>query len=289
MSNHSAHSGQQMPSPHNSQLIKSMTYELIPLSTLDAAIEALPAASSVSVTCSPVKGLGATIESTDKIRSLGHDAIPHLSARLAESRTHVADIAKWLRQEGISKAFIVGGDADTPAGPYPDALSFMRDLLDSDPGLTQLGVTAYPDSHPLIDAKILHEALHAKQQLLSEAGVDGWASTQMCFDARQITKWLGRERDLGLNLPIHLGIAGVVDAKKLVTMGVRLGIGASLRYLRKNRAAVGRLLAPGAYDPGRLLDELGSTTQTQGISGIHCFTFNQVEATRRWQDEATSQ
>jgi len=103
-----------------------------------------------------------------------------------------------------------------------------------------------------------------------------------------ITRWLHREREMGFTLPIHLGIAGVVDAKKLVTMGMRLGVGASLRYLRKNRAAVGRLLAPGAYDPGRLLNELAPTIGPSNITGIHCFTFNQVEATAQWQLEALS-
>ena len=39
-----------------------------------------------------------------------------------------------------------------------------------------------------------------------------------------------------------------VERAKLVSMGTRLGIGASLRYLRKNAAVISKLVGPGGYD-----------------------------------------
>ncbi|MEM7339622.1 MAG: hypothetical protein AAF467_13295 [Actinomycetota bacterium] len=263
-------------------LIAGLTHELIPLKSVDAAIEALPPSSKVSVTCSPVKGIDTTIELTDRIRAAGHMAIPHISARMVEDADHVARIAAWLRTEDVGTMFLVGGDADPP-GAYPDAISFLRDLLDADPGLRTIGVTAYPDSHPLIDTDVLHEALHAKQALLAEAGVAGYASTQMCFDSGKIVSWLERERAAGLTLPIHLGVAGVVDRSKLMTMGVRLGIGSSLRYLKKNRNAIGRLLTSASFDPNKLLVPLSPHLEPLAVEGLHCFTFNQVDATVSWQ------
>ena len=113
--------------------------------------------------------------------------------------------------------------------------------------------------------------------------MDGFATTQMCFDPAKISNWLHVEREAGLTLPIHLGVAGVVDRTKLMTMGVRLGIGASLRFLRKNRSALGRLMSSGSYDPNKLLEALTPILEPYGVTGIHCFTFNQVEATADWQ------
>ena len=81
------------------------------------------------------------------------------------------------------------------------------------------------------------------------------ASTQMCFDAGRIRSWLEEERALGLTVPVHLGVPGVVDRTRLMTMGARLGVGTSLRYLSKNRATVMRMLAPGGYDPTDLVRE----------------------------------
>lgn len=266
------------------KLIEELTYEVIPMKSVEKAITDLPPGARVSVTCSPVKGIDATMELTERIRNLGHRPIPHIAARLVESSEHVQLIAKWLRTEELGTLFLIGGDAPHAAGPYAEASTFLRDLLDADPGLHTVGVGSYPDGHALIETPVLREALLKKQELLAEAGVQGFASTQMCFDPATITNWLQGARDDGFTLPVELGIPGVINQAKLLTMGVRLGIGASLRYLRKNKASVSRMLAPGGYDPNQLLEPLQPDLQRLGIAGLHCFTFNQVENTRIWAE-----
>ncbi len=270
------------------RLVEALTFEIIPLKSAEAAIEALPTASRVSVTCSPVKGLPATQELVDQVRARGHEAVPHLAARMVESRQQVEALAHWLRSEGIGSVFIVGGDAEEPAGPYPDGLSLLRDLVAAHPTLTTVGVPAYPDGHPSIPAATVDGALRAKQDVLAEAGIEGWASTQMCFEPERIVTWAEGQRAGGVTLPIHLGLAGVVDRARLLTMGMRLGVGTSLRYLRKNRRAVGHLLARGDYDPDSLLVPLAPDLDRLGITGIHCFTFNQVATTTAWRDLTVS-
>ncbi len=264
-------------------LIANLKYELVPMASLERAIADLPAASTVSVTCSPVKGIAATMEVTDRLRSLGHTAIPHISARMIESPAHLRRIAAWLADEDVRHAFVVGGDADQPHGPYSDAGHALEELLAARPGLDSVGVTAYPDGHPAIDPGLLRAALHHKQQLLADAGVAGYASTQMCFDAARIQRWLTDERSAGLTLPIHLGVAGAVDRAKLMTTGVRLGVGASLRYLKKNRRAIGHLLTSSNYDASSILEPLEPSLVPLGIEGLHCFTFNQVGPTSDWR------
>ncbi len=270
-------------------LVEDMTFELIPLKSVEAGIEALPANSKVSVTASPVKGLDATIELTDRIRDAGHRPIPHISARLVEGKDHVARLAAWTKSEGYETIFVVAGDAEEPSGPYEGAHAFLSDFFETDSGVTTVGITAYPDGHALITNEVIHEQLHMKQALLAEAGVEGWASTQMCFDTDLITSWLREERGHGFTLPVHLGIPGVVDRTKLMTMGVRLGVGASLRYLKKNRAAVTKLLSPGAYNPDDILEPMVHDLAELKIEGLHTFTFNQVEATEGWRQQVIAE
>ncbi len=265
------------------QLVEEMTFELIPLKSAPDAIAALPPNSRVSVTASPVKGLDATKQLTNDVRNAGHTPVPHIAARLVESKEHTAELADWFKSEGYDTLFCVAGDAEEPAGPYEGAHSFLRDLFELDHGLNTVGITAYPDGHALIDPSICHEQLHMKEALLREAGVEGWASTQMCFDTHKITGWLRDERSAGLTLPVHLGIPGVVDRAKLMTMGVRLGVGASLRFLKKNRAAVTKLMSPGSYDPDDILMPIASDLESLNVSGLHVFTFNQVAATEHWR------
>ena len=274
------------PLTNRRRVIEATTFEIVPLTTVDEAIIALPPESSVSVTCSPVKGIAATRELVDRVRSAGHRAIPHLAARMVASRDEVADLARWLRRESIDSVFVIAGDAESPQGPYPDGTSLLRDLLAADPGVTTIGVPAYPDGHPLIPDHDLDRALHDKQAVLADAGIGGWATTQMCFDPEQLVAWGERARAGGLELPIHLGVPGVVERTRLMSMGMRLGVGASLRFLRKNRRSIGRLLTAADYDPDSLIDPLTPELGRLGIAGLHCFTFNQVGATAGWRADA---
>lgn len=269
--------------PTTRQLVAEARYEVIPMKNLEAQIPALPSGCVVSVTCSPAKGQQATLDLTARLLDLGHAAVPHLSARLAQDAAAVKHMADFCREHGVLEVFLVAGDPPEPAGPYDGVVGFLRDFLAHDHGLRRIGVTAYPDGHALIPQQVVHEALHAKQDLLAEAGVPGFASTQMCFDVRLWRRWAATERAAGFTLPLHLGVPGAIDRAKLLTMGMRLGVGASMRFVKKQGGVLGRLFAPGGYDPMKLLTPLGPASEELGIEGIHLFTFNNVEPTADWQ------
>jgi len=269
---------------HRVALTDALTFELVPLKSLVAGVEALPPGAEVSVTCSPTKGIEETQRLTEELQGKGFVAIPHLSARMVRDHDHCVELAAWCRELGLRKIFVVGGDAEEP-GEFIGAVEFLADFLTTDHGLETIGVTAYPDGHAFLSDEKLHWALHEKQRLLAEAGVQGYCSTQMCFDPDAIAKWLRTERELGLTMPVHLGISGVVDKTKLLTMGARLGIGDSLKYLRKNMGAVVKMMTTVSYDPNDLLLPLSSDLLDLGVKGLHVFTFNQVEATNAWRRE----
>jgi methylenetetrahydrofolate reductase (NADPH) len=270
------------------ELASRTRFELVPMSGVESAIEALAPASLVSVTCSPVKGVQATLDLTARLLDLGHDAVPHVSARLFEGPNHVRALTDWIHQHGLRELFVIAGDCEHPRGPYADSIAFLRDLLELGPRISRIGVPAYPDGHPFVDAATLRGALHAKQAMLTDAGVAGSVTTQMCLDPERIRQWLEHERASGLVLPVELGVPGVVERAKLMTMGVRLGIGTSLRFLRKNRSTVMAMLAPGGYDPTELVAALADDAARLRIGGLHAFTFNRVESTRAWQERVSA-
>ena len=271
-------------SPAMRSLVTDLHYEIVPMKSIEQAIEDLPPGAHVSVTCSPAKGISVTQEYTEQLLALGHRPVPHFAARLVEGPEHVAALAAWLKQTGVSDVFVIAGDAPEPAGPYEGALPFIRDLLAADPGVARVGISGYPDGHVLIDDAEITRQLHAKQAVLAEAGVDGWVSTQMCFDEAKIRSWLVAERAAGLTLPVQLGVPGVIDRAHLMTMGTRLGLGASMRYLSKNRSTVMQLLAPVGYDPTDMVVAFAADADELGIEALHSFTFNAVADTRAWQE-----
>ena len=266
------------------EFVANLHYEIVPMTSIDQAIADLPAAAHVSVTCSPVKGIAATQEYTDQLLAIGHRPVPHFAARLVSGPEEAADLARWVRERELSEVFVIAGDAPEPAGPYVGALPFIRDFLEAAPGVDRLGITGYPDGHALIDADEIARQLHDKQSVLADAGVGGWISTQMCFDDVAIRQWIERERAAGIHLPIRLGVPGVVDRTRLMTMGTRLGIGASMRYLAKNRSTVMHLMSPSGFDPTDMVVAFASDAGQLGIEALHSFTFNSVAETRAWQE-----
>ena len=272
------------PSAAMSRLIADLHFEVVPMASIEQAIADLPAGAHVSVTCSPAKGIPATIEVTERLQDAGFDVIPHLAARLVEGPDEAAALADWARSRSLREVFVIAGDAPEPTGVYDGSLAFIADFLAADPGVERIGVAGYPDGHALIADDLLVEQLHAKQSLLAEHGVGGWVSTQMCFDDVQIRGWLTQQRAAGITLPVHLGVPGVVDRARLMKMGTRLGIGASLRFLSKNRSTVMHLMAPGGFDPTDTVAAFADDAAQLGIEAVHSFTFNAVADTRAWQE-----
>ena len=123
----------------------------------------------------------------------------------------------------------------------------------------------------------------AKQTLITELGFEGFTSTQMCFDVGKIEQWVVRQRDGGMTMPIHLGVPGAVDRARLLSLGTRLGIGSSLRYLRKNSGAILRKFSPKSYDPNKLIAPIAAPADELNITALHVFTFNSIETTAEWQ------
>ena len=278
-------SGSLLRNPAACRVVENTCFELVPLKNLEAQLDHLPAGASVSVTCSPAKGIDHTLDLSARFRSAGLHPTPHIAARMVSGKAHLATIVDRLRADGHTELFLVGGDSQTPVGEYEGVTPLLRDLLLLDHGLAKIGVTGYPDGHVTIPSEVLRRELHAKAVLLREAGIAGWVSTQMCFDGPLIAKWLRAERAAGLDLPVRLGIPGPIDRAKLLTMGMRVGVGQSVRYLQKNRSGLFKLLTGTDYNPSELLGVLGGELETLNVEGLHLFTFNQLDRCVSWRND----
>ena len=267
---------------HVAAVLEQSRLEVVPMKSLERAASELLPHSLVSVTCSPAKSIEATLHETENLLAAGHDVVPHISARMVQSNQHLGEITDRLSTLELDQIFVVAGDADPP-GIFGDTIDFFESFLALDPSVSHIGITGYPDSHPQIDPGRLHEALHRKQQMILGSGRSAHVSTQMCFNPDRIRHWLRHERAAGLSVPVHLGIAGVIDRSKLMATGMRLGVGSSLRYLSKNRSAMGVLMKQRHYQPDQLLRPMASELTELGIEALHIFTFNQVSDTEVWR------
>lgn len=258
-------------------LVAQPKYELIPLKNALERADALPPRSLVTVTASPSHGIEATFDLAEDVAARGHDVVPHLSAHMVRGRAHLEELIERARGAGFRRAFVVGGDAKDK-GEFHDGLGLLRALEDVGHPFEEIGVPAYPDGHVDIDDEVLLRVLRDKQRYAT------YMTTQMCFDPEAISGWIGRMRADGISLPVHLGIPGVAELTKLMTISARIGVADSARYLKKNRSMIGHLVK-GSFGPDTLLESLAPTLAdpSADVRALHVFTFNQVDATVAWQ------
>ena len=224
--------------------------------------------------------MDATLRLAESLAGQGYSVVPHISARLVRDAAHLREILAAIRAMGASDVFVVAGDAREPAGEFPDSVSLLSAMA-PDHGLRDIGVTGYPESHSFIDDDVTVQAMWDKRRIAT------YIVSNLCFDPRVVKKWVTRVRRRRVELPIFVGMAGVAEPAKLLRVSTRIGIADSARFLRGHSNWFLRMLQPGGYDPGRfvsaLVPELAQPDRK--VSGVHVFTFNEIEPTERWRQE----
>ena len=254
-------------------------FELLPTKGAEEQADHLPRDAKVAVTCSPTKGIESTLRFSEKLLQRGFRVVPHIAARLVADRAHLEKILRWFDEHSLREIHVIGGDSTEPVGPYASAFELLSAMSRLEHGVEEIGIGGYPDGHPLIDDEELDRALVDKQPFAS------YVVTQLCFDADAILAWISDIRHRGIRLPVYVGLPGVVDRKKLLQVSLKVGVGDSARFLKKQSGLVGMLLKPGGYSPDELVEKLAPYAGDghYDIAGVHLYTFNQVESTERWR------
>src|SRR5262245_7240594 len=263
------------------RVLADPTFELIPLKNVREQAAALPRGATVSVTASPGKTIETTVDLAIELEATGLRAIPHLSARMIRDRAHLGRLLDRLRDAGIDRAFVVGGDADEP-GEFLDGLSLLRAMADLGKLPKELGCPCYPQGHPDIPDAALALALRDKAEFVQ------YMTTQLCFDPKAIAAFIAARRAEGNTLAVKLGIPGVAEIPKLLSISARIGVKDASKFVTRNIRFVGQLLkSGGTYRPTRLLRDLGAvlTDPAANVIGLHVYTFNNVPATEAWRQE----
>jgi len=266
-------------------LMEQAYMEVIPTRTIVDRLVHLPQHSYVSITCSPATGVGPTLDMVDELRALPEDRqlklVPHIAARVVRDKGHLREILSRLDEADVESVFVPGGDAVKPAGDYDCSLNLLRDIAEIGHEFEDVGVAAHPEGHPLVDDDELLRLLKEKQQYAN------YLVTQMCFDSTVMVNWLRSIRRAGVTLPAWLGLPGVAEIPKLISLSLKIGVGQSVNVLRKQKGLVRKIISAKPYKPDDLLAGLIPYLDDPDldIPGFHLFSFNNVENTERWRVE----
>jgi methylenetetrahydrofolate reductase (NADPH) len=255
-------------------------YEVLPFARSEEQAAAIPAALRLTVAVSPRHGLDRSLDHAVRLRALGHDVTLQLAARMVHGPEHLASLLGRAAEAGIDDLFVVGGDRPEPLGPYGSAGALLDVLSEHGPAPAAIGIAAYPEGHPLVDEATLESALREK------ARVATYLVTQLCFDPELLLAWVDGLRASGIGLPLYVGASGQVDPRRLLEISVRIGVGPSLRFLRKQPGAGALMRGSGAAAArfhAAIAPELGEPGR--GLAGFHFFTFNELLPTWSWHQE----
>jgi methylenetetrahydrofolate reductase (NADPH) len=260
-----------------------LRFEIMPFPKGEAQAAELPVPVRLTVTSSPRHGVDHSLDVAERLRVLGHGVTVHLAVRMLRDRGHLEEVLERAAAAGIDDLFVVGGDEKNPHGPYHEAADVLEILAEHPLRPARLGVGAYPEGHPLIDERVLAEALARKNDLAD------YMATQLCFDPDVLLRWLEGVRQRGVQLPLYAGVPGPIERRKLLDVSMKVGVGASLRFLRKQHGITSLFRRP-----GREADELRDALAPRigdpalGIAGLHLFTFNELVTTWAWSQDGAA-
>jgi methylenetetrahydrofolate reductase (NADPH) len=130
------------------------------------------------------------------------------------------------------------------------------------------------------------EALRWKQAFAARTDAEMAIVTQFAFEAAPVVAWGKRLRAEGIDLPIHLGIAGPAKLQTLLKFAIACGVGPSLRVLQKRAMDVTKLVMP--YEPTELVAELQAMKAADPdfpIAQLHLFPLGGIGTATIWAAE----
>jgi len=250
---------------------------------VDAYPDFLPRGTSVYVAHPPSSDLEDISSLAARLRELGYAPVPHLAARKLTGRKQLDSALGRMRDAGSKHVMLIAGDVRAPAGPYESAMDVLETDLLKAHGFDGVGIAGHPEGIRDIDATTLHRALLEKARWASDAGIRMHIVTQFGFDAQAVIDWEKALVKEGIELPVHVGMAGQASARQLLRYARRCGVVASTRMLARNPRGVS------AQGKASISEELVTEFARHrlvhrdcALVSAHFFAFGGAEATVRW-------
>ena len=236
----------------------------------------------------PIEDMVATAA---RINSEGYDVMPHFPARIIKDEATLADwIARYQGEADVHQALLLAGGVATPHGDFHSSVQLLETGQFDKAGFKRLHVAGHPEGNKDIDpsgsdANVM-EALHWKQSFNERTDAHMALATQFAFEAGPIIEWADAIKAAGIDIPIHIGIAGPAKLQTLIKFAIACGVGPSLKVLQKRAMDVTKLLLP--YEPTEVLAQLAAHKVANpdfNIEKVHFFPLGGIKTNANWAIE----
>ena len=261
---------------------------------IECFADVLPENTRVYIAQINIDDIPEMIVTAKRLKDEGFKVMPHFPARMIKNHAVLNDLISMYQNEaGVDEALLLAGGLPSPAGDYNSSMQLIESGLFDKAGFKRLHVAGHPEGNKDIDPdgsnKNVSEALSWKQEFSNKTDASMAITTQFCFDANVVKKWADTIKDSGIDLPIHIGIAGPAKLQTLLKFSIECGVGASMKVLTKRARDITKLLLP--YKPTQILSDLANyraQDSSFNIEQVHFFPLGGVKRAAEFVEKFSS-
>ena len=222
------------------KFIEGYSIEVTPRSAanIESFKDVLPQNTRVYIAHIEHEDIKAMVSTAKKINEEGFHAMPHFPARVIKNAAELNDwISMYQNDAGVNEALLLAGGLSKPFGDFESSIELIESGKFDHAGFKRLHIAGHPEGNKDIDPDggVTHvtQALSWKQEFSKRTDASMAITTQFCFDAQTVKQWADNIKLNGIDIPIHIGIAGPAKLQTLIKFSIECGVGASMKILTK--------------------------------------------------------
>ena len=232
------------------------------------------------------------VETAKKINDQGFCAMPHFPARIIKDKNVLEDwISRYKNEANVSNALLIAGGANKPYGEYNSSIQLIESGLFDKADFNNLHIAGHPEGSMDIDpdgsTTNVDQALSWKNEFSKRTDANMAITTQFSFDASSVISWANNIKEAGIDIPVHIGIAGPAKLQTLLRYSIECGVGASIKIIQKRAMDLTKLLLP--YKPTNIITELATykaNNPSFNIEKVHFFPLGGIKQVSDFVKEA---
>ena len=223
------------------------------------------------------------VATAKKINEQGFSPMPHFPARIIKDKNVLQDwISKYQNEANVKNGLLIAGGANKPYGEYDSSIQLIESELFDKADFQNLHIAGHPEGSMDIDpdgsTKNVDQALSWKNEFSKRTDAKMAITTQFSFDADSVIRWANKVKESGIDIPIHIGIAGPAKLQTLLRYSIECGVGASIKIIQKRAMDLTKLLLP--YKPTNIITELATHKANNplfNIEKVHFFPLGGIK------------
>ena len=278
---------------HLKKFIEGYSIEVTPRSAanIESFKDVLPQNTRVYIAHIEHEDIKAMVSTAKKINEEGFHAMPHFPARVIKNAAELNDwISMYQNDAGVNEALLLAGGLSKPFGDFESSIELIESGKFDNAGFKRLHIAGHPEGNKDIDPDggVTHvtQALSWKQEFSKRTDASMAITTQFCFDAQAVKHWADNIKLNGIDIPIHIGIAGPAKLQTLIKFSIECGVGASMKILTKRAKDITKLLLP--YKPTQILSDLANykaQDSSFNIEQVHFFPLGGIKRAAEFVEE----